>query len=238
MAKNTKGPMKIQFGKIASYDSRSETGTVEVVGEPVHAHFSTSTLRNIFAGHSEPEFRPIDRFDVLTLDNIEIGDEVAVNVNVYYNWESVPNKRTLRRTVEVTNWTHAVSYYDAWRIIRARPIFEVVEYVLYNGTPTTGEQRRVVDRGTAIELQAKYPRGTAGDPLAPEKQLLGFTCVRRWHQKSNSQQFPDPRPIPAGQKAEPFRPTNEHGMLLATGPDIAFALGRKTSFARKLTMVS
>lgn len=215
----------IRFGKIASYDSRAEAGFMNVISEPALVPFTLQTLRNVAAGFLEPEFALIEDKLSLLLD-VNVDDLVVVSLEVDYRKESTPSRHTIRRVVKITDWGFTVSYNDAWRIIKSRPIFEVVEFTLYNGVPTSRNQKRVINHGTAIGLQAVYPRGAENDPLAPEKQLLGFTYSRRFYlvgPGASRVQCPDPRELPHGQQ-EDFQPTNEQGVLLATKEEVVLGL--------------
>ncbi len=218
----------IKAGQIQEYNPRFKTGFVRFDGEPFPVPFNLDSLRRVRCGFAEPELIPITNWSGLLLD-FGPDDEIVARLEVGSTLEVSPTQRTLRRTVSITDWASKVSFDDAWRIIRSRPVYQVMEFQLYKGEPVTGaNQRSLVDRGTAIELQSLYPRGAQNDPLAPEHRFLGYTYRRRFYilRESMWVQCPDPRPLAAGQKTEEFQPTNELGLILATATDIALALGQ------------
>lgn len=210
----------IRFGNVIWFDEDVNEGQLKVSGEPEGVWFSLDSQREIVAGFTEPEFL------VTAPESSSIPQrwaQVAVVIKVGYDLETPPGHRILRRVVEVTGWNYAFAYQDAKKQIAGRPVYEVVEFRLCNGRPVSVNQREVLNWGTAVALQAVYPRGAKNDPLAPELKVMDFTYRRRFYRRQAGGelvQCDDPRPLPRGVVAEPFQAVNEQGILLANRSDL------------------
>lgn len=215
---------KVQFGIVLWFDETRNKGLLQVRGEP-QIWFSLDSQRVIVAGFTEPEFGS----NAPKLSPIpQRGAQVAILLGVDYECAVQAYRRTLRRSVKVVAWNYAFAYQDVKREIAARPVYEVVEYRLINGNPVSVNQRETLNFGTAVQLQHFHARGAKNDPFAPESEILDFTLRRRFYQLTASGrkiQCADPRPLPDGQ-IEVFRPTNEQGLLLATGPQLVAQLDK------------
>lgn len=202
-------------GQVTYYNPVGKWGKMKIDGEHQELQFVPRSQRPIIAGFCEPTFGHVQANEVPF-----VGAEVVVSISVNYRNENRPGHHIRRRYAEVTEWGLKSAYDEAKRIIAARPVYEAVQYILWNGKPTSAEnQRTVINWGSAIGLQTVYPRGVKNDPLAPERESIGYTYRVRFY--LNGKQVPDPRPASADTKPEKFRPTNEQGELLATAQEVA-----------------
>ena len=211
----------IRFGTVLCFDNQKNQGRIRVSGEPQEIPFSFDSQRVILAGTATPEFGPTAPKSSVKPQS---GAHVALIFTATYESEVKPERHILRRVVEATAWNYTLAYKAAEREISSRPVYEVVEFRLYNGTPVSVNQREVLNFGTVRQLQAVYPRGAANDPFAPEVSRIGFTTRRRFYRKEANGariQCDDPRPLPHDTVAEPFKPVNEEGVLLATSEEIS-----------------
>lgn len=242
-ALNIRNQMKIQIrpGIVQWFDEQQNSGGVKISGEPVEAAFSFNTERVLVEGLGAPEFGPNVPAELHIPSS---GLKVVCAFKVDYKLEVSPGQRTLRRTVEIVAWNHAESYRDIEQRIASRPVYEVVEFVLYRGKPTSENQRRVIDFGTVQALQTVYPRGVARDPLAQETQAMDFTFRRRFYKRmpdGRKVQCPDPRPLPSWMPEELFQPTlfqptNEWGELLASADEVSQFVSSRRREKRELVM--
>ncbi|HXK31628.1 MAG TPA: hypothetical protein VJZ94_02750 [Candidatus Paceibacterota bacterium] len=204
-------------GEVAYYDPTKRSGNMRLSGGTEYIPFVLSRQRPFIAGFREPVFGCECETKIPS-----VGSKVIVSLAFTSQRETTKSRHSLVRRTEVVEWGFATSYDMAARVISTRPKYEVVEYVFYDGKPVSVNQRRVINFGTAIQLQATYPRGVVKDPLAAEYSFLGFTYRRRFYlledaflEGTKRTQCPDPRPSPTAEVA-PFQPTNEEGTLLAT----------------------
>lgn len=217
---------EIQFGTVLWFNLEKNKGQIRVSGEPFDIWFSLDLQRIIVAGFSEPEFGTVAPKSSVVPQK---GAQVAVALETGYNREVTPDRVSLRRRfVEIAAWNYAFEYQDVKRNIVARPVYEyeVVEFRFYKGEPVSENQREVIATGTATELQAKYQRGDANDPLAPESKIMDITFRRRFCKKGSQGKWcNDPRPLPKGAVAEKVLPVNGHGVLLATEMELRAPAG-------------
>lgn len=227
---------QIRFGVVQWFDVQRNTGGVKISGEPVEAAFSLDMERVLIEGLFAPEFGPNVPAELLVPNS---GLKVVCTCKVDYKLVVSPGQKTLRRTVEVVAWNHEELYRDIEQSIASRPVYEVVEFVLYNGKPTSQNQRRVINSGTVQALQLQYPRGVAPDPLATETKAMDFTFRCRFYERmpdGRKVQCPDPRPLPRWMSEEPFRPTNEQGELLASAEEVNQFVHSRRRENRELVM--
>ncbi len=200
-------------GIVLWYNEKVNQGEIRVSGEKKPLSFSLNSQRAIFAGATEPEFGTKAPASSLMP---QIDAQVAVLLGENHKLEVTPDRRTLRRYVNVAGWDYMFSYQDARRAIAARPEYEVWEFCFYNGAPSSVSPNKLAATGTAAALQAKHPRGAVNDPLAPEAKLMGFTYTRRFCKKGRPEQWvEDPRSVPTGAAVEKVVPVNRNGEVLA-----------------------
>lgn len=213
----------IRFGTVLKFNPFWQNGIVSLADEAKPVPFDLKNYRNVVAGFSEPEFEICSD----AVHEIKVGSEIVGELLIEHIKEATCSQKSIRRVRTISIWGLASCYKEALRIIRDRPVFEVVEFTLYNDAPTSRRNIRVIARGTAIELQAEYPKGANNDPLAPELKRMDFTYRRRFYQTNTAlrTQCPDPRKVLDGQSPEEFLPTNGDGVLLATPKDIQRELG-------------
>lgn len=209
----------LRRGQVAYYNIATRSGKMKIEGEPMEVTFGLNRQRPFLAGFNTPVFGGVDDFEVPT-----VGRSVLAVVAVTYRRETTQFRRTLYRCVEALEWGFQSSHDKAVAIIAARPRYEFVEFTLYNGVPTSGEnQRRVIAIGTAVKIQAMHPRGKS----CPETNSLGYTYRRRFYRLDGDKkvQCEDPRQVSTYDTPLPFQPTNDQGVLLATKQDlIRFAI--------------
>ncbi|MBI2476401.1 MAG: hypothetical protein HYV67_04140 [Candidatus Taylorbacteria bacterium] len=223
---------KIQFGTVLWFDETKNQGAIRS-GERIE--FSLDSQRVVVAGFKEPEFG----LEAPKLSSIPQEEQhVVLTFQVGYKLSIEPGRRILRRTAVALAWNYALAYQAAKREIAARPVYEVIKFTLYRGEPVSEKPRRVIAVGTAVELQAKYPRGARNDPFVSEKHSLDITVRCRFQMKGKEGQWcDDPRPLPKGAIAEKVLPVNGHGVILADDKEL-LALAAQAGGRRNGTTTS
>ena len=211
---------QIRVGVVTSFSERKNLGWLRIPGEPNQVAFSLDEQRELVAGFSHPEFssKGSKSFPMPT-ENAQL----AVLLKIGYVSDHVANvRRGLRRVAQVAAWDYFFRLQDAKQEIADRPVYEVWEFRLYNGEPTSQNQKEMLNSGTALGLQAVYPRGAVNDPFAPEETVMGFTRRRRFFERTAKGlvQVPDPRPLLSGEIEVVPPLAGDNGMLLATDAQV------------------
>src|SRR3989344_1371477 len=214
--------MKIQFGKVLSFNPVKGKGWLEISGQTL-MRFSLDSQREFTEGKYQPEFGTAvptgGRYP-------QAGEQLVLQAREEFEIDlrtTSSGRQNLKRSVTVI-WGLSSDYDDARKRIAERPVYWVVEFILYNDKPVSVNQRKVIATGTAVELQDRYPRGALNARLTSENKFMGFTYRRRFYRREvdgRLTQCDDPRPLPVGAIAEPFRPVNEQGELLATPEELS-----------------
>lgn len=147
-----------------------------------------STCRKVVAGSTAPEFSYEDWKQWPRL-----GDEVIIAPDLR---PPIPGKAT-----RAGCWGYKKYWDAALAEIKNRPIYRVVGENRFKGQlMKNGAREEEVAVGTMEELQARFPRGLANDPLGTEKPYHSGPCQRinRWFVWKDADFVPcdDPRPTP------------------------------------------
>ncbi|MSR79064.1 MAG: hypothetical protein EXS59_02880 [Candidatus Taylorbacteria bacterium] len=205
----------VRFGFVLSYDECHDLGWMRVGGEFQDVRFSLGSQRVVVEGVRFPCFGKESPKQSLMPKR---GAQVAVALTQRYKLSTPEGHRILSRVVEATGWNYTFAWKDVEKQIADRPLYEVVKFSFYKGNPTDVNQRQVLNFGTAVVMQAMYPRGVENDPLAPETRILDLSYRRVWYLRTQqgTVQCSDPRPLPKGQvvvKKNP-QPVNSQGVAL------------------------
>lgn len=229
----------VRFGFVLWFDETKNTGRLKVDGELQEVVFSFDSQRVVVEGATVPQFGKEAPKETIIPQS---GSQVVVALKVYYNPTQTAQSFGLRRVVEAAGWNFAFEWQDAQKRIAKRPVYEVMEFLLLKGEPLAGEAPRVTVVGTVEEIQAKFPRGAQGDPLAPEKKALDLLYRRTFFLRKDGKtvRCSDPRPLPKGAVAvtmpaavvaEPPKPVNGNGDSVASDAEI-FALAASVNGQR------